>query len=56
MSDGLLDSTTEHLLRELAPQVLGVIVRRFHDFAERRGCRPGGADRGSVSMAQGRRA
>ena len=24
---------TEHLLRELAPQVLGVVVRRFHDFA-----------------------
>jgi RNA polymerase sigma factor (sigma-70 family) len=33
VSDGLLDSTTEHLLRELAPQVLGVVVRRFHDFA-----------------------
>jgi RNA polymerase sigma factor (sigma-70 family) len=29
----LLDSSTEHLLRELAPQVLGVVVRRFHDFA-----------------------
>jgi RNA polymerase sigma factor (sigma-70 family) len=28
-----LDSSTEHLLRELAPQVLGVVVRRFHDFA-----------------------
>jgi len=23
----------EHLLRELAPQVLGTVVRRFHDFA-----------------------
>ena len=33
MSDGLLDSHTEHLLRELAPQVLGVVIRRFHDFA-----------------------
>jgi RNA polymerase sigma factor (sigma-70 family) len=33
VSDGLLDSSTEHLLRELAPQVLGVVVRRFHDFA-----------------------
>ena len=33
MSDGLLDSGTEHLLRELAPQVLGVVIRRFHDFA-----------------------
>ena len=34
MSEGFLDSTTEHLLRELAPQVLGVVVRRFHDFAD----------------------
>jgi RNA polymerase sigma factor (sigma-70 family) len=33
VSDGLLDSGTEHLLRELAPQVLGVVIRRFHDFA-----------------------
>jgi RNA polymerase sigma factor (sigma-70 family) len=24
--------TSEHLLRELAPQVLGAIIRRFHDF------------------------
>ena len=23
----------EHLLRELAPQVLGAVIRRFHDFA-----------------------
>jgi RNA polymerase sigma factor (sigma-70 family) len=29
----LLDARTEHLLRELAPQVLGSIVRRFGDFA-----------------------
>ena len=29
----LLDNEWEHLLRELAPQVLGTIVRRFHDFA-----------------------
>ena len=29
----LLDTRCEHLLRELAPQVLGVMVRRFHDFA-----------------------
>ncbi len=28
-----LDSTSESLLRELAPQVLGVITRRFRDFA-----------------------
>ncbi len=23
----------EHLLRELAPQVLDAVIRRFHDFA-----------------------
>jgi RNA polymerase sigma factor (sigma-70 family) len=28
-----LDIPIEHLLRELAPQVLGPVVRRFHDFA-----------------------
>jgi RNA polymerase sigma factor (sigma-70 family) len=33
VSEGLLDSRTEHLLRELAPQVLGVVIRRFRDFA-----------------------
>ena len=27
------DVTTEQLLRELTPQVLGIVVRRFHDFA-----------------------
>ena len=27
------DATSEHLLRELAPQVLGRVARRFHDFA-----------------------
>lgn len=27
------NATSEHLLRELAPQVLGTIARRFHDFA-----------------------
>ncbi|HEV2990784.1 MAG TPA: sigma-70 family RNA polymerase sigma factor [Candidatus Angelobacter sp.] len=27
------DETSEHLLRELAPQVLGAVTRRFHDFA-----------------------
>src|SRR5580693_6918610 len=26
------DSTSEQLLRELAPQVLGAVVRRFRDF------------------------
>ncbi len=28
-----LDAGSEHLLRELAPQVLGAIIRRFRDFA-----------------------
>jgi len=27
------DGTSEHLLRELAPQVLGALIRRFRDFA-----------------------
>jgi RNA polymerase sigma factor (sigma-70 family) len=27
------DSPIEHLLRDLAPQVLGIVVRRFRDFA-----------------------
>jgi RNA polymerase sigma factor (sigma-70 family) len=29
---GPLDDAAEHLLRELAPQVLGVVIRRFRDF------------------------
>jgi len=33
MTLGLLDTRAEHLLRELAPQVLGAVVRRFSDFA-----------------------
>src|SRR4029453_7175824 len=28
-----MDSTGEHLLRELAPQVLGATIRRFGDFS-----------------------
>jgi RNA polymerase sigma factor (sigma-70 family) len=28
-----LDAAAEHLLRELAPQVLGAVIRRFRDFA-----------------------
>ncbi len=28
-----LDITSEHLLRDLAPQVLGAVIRRFRDFA-----------------------
>jgi RNA polymerase sigma factor (sigma-70 family) len=30
---GSLDARHERLLRELAPQVLGPVIRRFHDFA-----------------------
>jgi RNA polymerase sigma factor (sigma-70 family) len=30
---GAADSGFEHLVRELTPQVLGAVVRRFHDFA-----------------------
>ena len=33
MTAGPQHITSEHLLRELAPQVLGIVVRRFHDFA-----------------------
>ena len=33
LTPGLLDERSEHLLRELAPQVLGAVVRRFHDLA-----------------------
>lgn len=29
----MLDARSEELLRELAPQVLGSVLRRFHDFA-----------------------
>ena len=33
MVDESFNPAPEHLLRELAPQVLGTVVRRFHDFA-----------------------
>ncbi len=33
MIDRLLDTQSEHLLRELSPQVLGAVIRRFRDFA-----------------------
>ena len=33
MTAGPLDARVEHLWRELAPQVLGAVVRRFRDFA-----------------------
>jgi len=37
MAEGVVvkpwDGNSEHLLRELAPQVLGAVIRRFHDFA-----------------------
>jgi RNA polymerase sigma factor (sigma-70 family) len=33
VTDQLLDTASEHLLRDLAPQVLGAVIRRFRDFA-----------------------
>ncbi len=33
MTDQWPDITSEHLLRDLAPQVLGAVIRRFRDFA-----------------------
>ncbi len=33
VSPGAWDAGNEHLLRELAPQVLGAVLRRFRDFA-----------------------
>ena len=33
MAEHAFDVAMEHLLRELAPQVLGALTRRFHDFA-----------------------
>ena len=33
MTDQLPDIASEHLLRDLAPQVLGAVIRRFRDFA-----------------------
>jgi RNA polymerase sigma factor (sigma-70 family) len=33
VSAGAWDAGSEHLLRELAPQVLGAVLRRFRDFA-----------------------
>ena len=41
------DAASERLLRELAPQVLGAVARRFRDFAVGRGRRAGG-DAGGV--------
>jgi RNA polymerase sigma factor (sigma-70 family) len=32
VADGFLDPHSEHLLRELAPQVLGAVIRRFREF------------------------
>ena len=34
MTGGLLDTDSEHLLRELAPQVLGAVIRRYRDFSD----------------------
>ncbi len=33
MTTGPGEIASEHLLRELTPQVLGAVIRRFHDFA-----------------------
>lgn len=33
MTEPVLSADAEHLLRELAPRVLGSVMRRFHDFA-----------------------
>src|SRR4029078_5987539 len=33
MTEQPLDVPIEHLLRELTPHVLGIVVRRFRDFA-----------------------
>ncbi|MFZ3333837.1 MAG: sigma-70 family RNA polymerase sigma factor, partial [Candidatus Acidiferrales bacterium] len=33
MNTGSSDFSIEHLLREMTPQVLGIVVRRFRDFA-----------------------
>ncbi len=33
MTDASPLTVSEHLLRDLAPQVLGAVIRRFHDFA-----------------------
>ena len=33
MTPGPADLSSEHWLREFAPQVLGAVVRRYHDFA-----------------------
>jgi len=33
VTPGVLDGRAEHLLRELAPQVLGAVIRRFRDFS-----------------------
>ena len=33
MTGNSLDDRSEHLLRELAPQVLGAVIRRFREFA-----------------------
>jgi RNA polymerase sigma factor (sigma-70 family) len=33
LRSSVIDASVEHLLRELTPQVLGIVVRRFRDFA-----------------------
>jgi len=48
-----LDAASGHLLRELAPRVLGAVIRRFRDFAAAEDAFRSIA-RGGDSMAAGR--
>lgn len=48
------DISSEHLLRELAPQVLGAVIRRFRDFAAAEDARPRGFSRCGDPVAAGR--
>ena len=53
--DVTLDPTVEDLLRELAPQVLGTLVRRLRAVRRVRGRRAGGAARRSAAVGERRR-
>ena len=46
------DTTSEHLLRELAPQVLGAVARRFRDFSSAEDAVQEAHDRGLHAMAR----
>jgi len=51
MADHQYDAPIEHLLRELAPQVLGAVARRFRDFSSAEDAGAGGYDRRFHAMA-----